>query len=134
MNWPIYVEAQNGHFTATLAGVPNVSVVEATREGAIAALRAKVDQRVEQGELLSIEIKPRGVTASAGAFADDPTLDGIIEDAYRLRDADRDSLSVELEDGLQGVSEQAGAFADDPTLRDLCEEIYRLRDADRDSL
>ncbi|NOT63145.1 MAG: hypothetical protein HOP19_23295 [Acidobacteria bacterium] len=134
MNWPIYVEAQNGHFTATLAGVPNVSVIEATREGAIAALRAKVDQRVAKGELLSIEIKPRGITASAGAFADDPTLDDIFDEAYRLRDADRDSLSFDPEDGLQGVSEQAGAFADDPTLREMVGEIYRSRDADRDSL
>jgi predicted HNH restriction endonuclease len=75
-----------------------------------------------------------GLSDLAGRSADDPTLREICEEAYRLRDADRDRLLHEDEARLQGVSDQAGAFADDPTLGDICDEIYRLRDADRDSL
>ena len=88
MSFPVLVEAQNGHFTATLVGMPTLSVVEATREEALAGLQTIIQQRIERGELLSLEVEPIGVTDLAGKYADDPTLSDICEEAYRLRDAE----------------------------------------------
>lgn len=88
MSFPVLVEAQNGHFTASLAGVPNLSAVEATRSEAIAALKIEIQQRIEQGELFALEIDTLGVSDLAGLFSDDSTLREICEEAYRLRDAE----------------------------------------------
>ncbi|MEP7340769.1 MAG: hypothetical protein ABI977_23770 [Acidobacteriota bacterium] len=88
MNFPVMVESQNGHFTASLVGAPSLSVVESTRAQAIAALKAEIQQRIEQGELLSLEVGPIGVSDLAGKFKDDPTLREICEQAYRERDAE----------------------------------------------
>lgn len=134
MSFRVFVEAQNGHFTATLAGAPQLKVVEATRAAAIASLKEAIHREVEQGEMVALDFEPLGLADLAGKYADDPTLREICEEAYRLRDEDRDRRLREPEAGFQGVSEQAGAFADDPTLHDIVDEAYRLRDADRDSL
>jgi predicted RNase H-like HicB family nuclease len=89
MTFPIYVEAQNGHFIASLVGVPGLSVAESTREQALTALRAVIQQHIEQGDLVSLEMDMIGVSSLAGKYKDDPTLRDICEEAYQLRDADR---------------------------------------------
>ena len=91
MTFPVLVEAQNGHFVASLIGVPDLSVVDATRARALAALRAKLQQRIEEGELVSLEVETIGVSDLAGIFSDDPTLRDICEEAYQLRDAEKQS-------------------------------------------
>lgn len=88
MTFPVLVEAQNGRFTASLAGVPSLSVTEATRTQAIAVLKAELQQRIEQGELVSLEVETIGVSDLAGIFSDDPTLREICEQAYQMRDAE----------------------------------------------
>jgi hypothetical protein len=88
MSFPILVEAQNGHFTAFLVGAPDLSVVKATREQAIAALRVEIQHRIHQDELLSLEVETVGVSDMAGIFTDDPTLRDICDEAYRLRDSE----------------------------------------------
>ncbi len=88
MTFPIMVEARGGRYAASLAGSPNVRVEEPTRSEAIDALRSKLRQRVERGELLSLEIDAEGVSSLAGKYRDDPTLGEICEEAYRLRDAE----------------------------------------------
>lgn len=62
---------------------------EATRAEAIAALRTEIQQRIAQGELLTLEVDAIGVTDLAGKFKDDPTLREICEQAYQMRDAER---------------------------------------------
>ena len=57
----------------------------------IQELRKKLIQRNE------IESEFLGITDSAGCFADDPTLDDLVEEIYRLRDADRDNLMREAD-------------------------------------
>lgn len=91
MTFPVLVKAQNGHFTASLVGAPNLSVVDSTRSLALAALKAEIQQRIEQGELVSLEIETMGVSELAGIFSDDPTLRDICEEAYQLRDAEKQS-------------------------------------------
>ncbi len=89
MSFPVLVEMQAGQFAASLAGVPNVRVVQPTRSQAITALKSEIQQRIELGELLSLDIESVSVSSLAGRYSDDPTLREICEDAYQLRDAER---------------------------------------------
>jgi len=89
MTFPILVEAVDGGFAASLAGVPGVRVVSVDRAEAISGLRAEIQHRVAIGELLSIEIEAASVLSLAGKYSDDPTLSGICDEAYELRDAER---------------------------------------------
>jgi hypothetical protein len=89
MSFPIFVEAVNGQFAASLIGAPNVRVVKPDRAQAIAGLKAEIQQRVALVELLSIEIDAFNVSSLAGKYGSDPTLCESCDDAYQLRDADR---------------------------------------------
>ena len=86
MSFPVFVEADNGHFTASLIGVPQLSVVGLTRDQAIATLKQEIQHRIEDGQLLSLDVAPIGVSDLAGKYADDPTLREICEQAYQLSD------------------------------------------------
>jgi hypothetical protein len=88
MTFPIFIEARNGHFTASLVGAPGLSVVESTRALAIAALKMEIQQRIEIGELIPLEFESIGVSNLAGKYSADPTLREICEQAYQLRDAE----------------------------------------------
>ncbi|MBI3795729.1 MAG: hypothetical protein HY268_02015 [Deltaproteobacteria bacterium] len=91
MTFPVVVEACNGQFTASLVGVPNVRVVGPTRSQAIDALKVVIEHRIALGELLSLEIETTGVSSLAGKYETDPTLRMICEEAYQLRDVERDT-------------------------------------------
>lgn len=88
MSFPIFVEAINGQFAASLIGAPNVRVVKPNRAQAIAGLKAEIEQRVALGELLSLEIDAVSVSSLAGKYGSDPTLRDICDEAYQLRDAE----------------------------------------------
>jgi hypothetical protein len=90
VSFAVFVEPSNGRFAAGLVGAPDVRAVGSTRAEAVAALQGELQQRIARGELLSLEVAPVGVSALAGKFADDPTLREICEEAYRLRDAERE--------------------------------------------
>jgi hypothetical protein len=89
MTFPVLIEAGDGQFAASLVGAPNVRVVEPTRSQAIAALKAEIQQRIERGELLSLEVEVVGISSLAGKYGTDPTLREICDNAYQLRDAER---------------------------------------------
>lgn len=90
MTLPVLVEDCDGQFAASLVGEPKVRVVGATRSQAIDALKAEIEQRVAQGELVSLDIETIGVSNLAGKYKADPTLRAICDDAYEARDAERD--------------------------------------------
>lgn len=90
MTFPVFVEASQGQFTAQLVGAPFVQAVGTTRDQALTALRAAIQERVRIGELTLIEVEPLGVSDLAGTYRDDPTLREICDEAYRLRDAERE--------------------------------------------
>jgi hypothetical protein len=92
MTFPILVEPYHGQFAAKLVGEEGTRVVRSTRDEALAAMATEIQQRVQRGELVSVEIPRRGVSAVAGRFADDPTLQGICADIYADRDRERDGL------------------------------------------
>lgn len=87
MSFPIFVEAVNGQFAASLIGAPSVRVVKPNRAQAIAGLKAEIQQRVALGELLSLEIDAISVSDLAGKYGSDATLRQIRDEAYQLRDS-----------------------------------------------
>ena len=86
MNLPILVQNLDRKFTATIIGAPDISAAGATREEAITGLRQLVQQRVDCGEIASLEFDEW--LDLAGKYRDDPMLNAICEEAYRARDAD----------------------------------------------
>lgn len=89
MSFPIFVEAVNGQFAASLIGAPNVRVVKPNRAQAIAGLKAEIQQRVALGELLSLDVDTLGISSLAGKYGSDPALREIRDEAYQLRDSER---------------------------------------------
>jgi hypothetical protein len=89
MTFPVVIEACDGQFAASFVGAPNVRVVEPTRDQAIAALRGELQQRVQRGELLALDIDVVSISSLAGKYSADPTLREICNQAYQRRDAGR---------------------------------------------
>jgi hypothetical protein len=88
MTFSVVVGAFENRFAATLLGEPEIRATGRTREAAIAALKAEIAQRVERGELITLDIDSVGITSLAGKYSGEPTLEGICADAYRDRDAE----------------------------------------------
>lgn len=88
MTFPVFVHAANGQFEAALVGAPDVRATASTREEALAALEAAIARRLDQGELVALEVRRRGLAQLFGKYRDDPTLREICATAYQERDAD----------------------------------------------
>jgi hypothetical protein len=88
MTFSVIVHTAAGQFEATLVGAPEVRATAPTRLEALAALESALEKRVEQGELVTLEIGRKGLAGLFGKFRDDPTLREICEDAYKERDAE----------------------------------------------
>ncbi|HEY7157253.1 MAG TPA: hypothetical protein VH575_25090 [Gemmataceae bacterium] len=88
MTFPVLVHPSCGQFEAALVGAPDVRAVAATREEALAALETAIAKRLDQGELVALEVRRRGLAGLFGKYRDDPTLPEIREAAYKERDAD----------------------------------------------
>lgn len=91
MTFPVLVEPRDGQFAASLVGAPDVCVGEPTRDQAITALKAELQQRIEHGELISLEVDAVSVSSLTGKYGDDPTLREIRDQAYQRRDAESHS-------------------------------------------
>jgi predicted RNase H-like HicB family nuclease len=88
MTFPVMVHPSNGQFEAALVGAPDVRASASTREEALAALESAIAQRLDQGELVALEVRRHGLAGLFGIYRDDPTLRAICETAYQERDAD----------------------------------------------
>jgi hypothetical protein len=89
MSFPIFIHQDNGQFTATLLGAPDVRVSAATRQQAIAQMQAALQQRLSAGELVFLDASAtEGIMAAAGKYRDDPFLEDICDEIYRQRDAE----------------------------------------------
>ena len=89
MTVPILIQYAAGQFTASLLGSPEVRCIRPSKDEAVAALQQELAQKVSSGELINLDVPPSGVTALAGLFAGDESLQEIRADIYRDRDADR---------------------------------------------
>jgi hypothetical protein len=88
MTFSVQVQAAEGQFEATLVGAPEVRAKAATREQALAALESAIEKRLDQGELVALEVRRPGLTGLFGKYRDDPTLRVVCEQAYQERAAD----------------------------------------------
>lgn len=88
MNFSVMVHTVHGQFEAALVGAPEVRASAATRADALAALETVIEKRVQQGELVTLEIGRKGLAGLFGKYRDDPTLQDICDEAYKERDAD----------------------------------------------
>jgi hypothetical protein len=87
MTFPVHVSPLNGAFTAVILGAPEMKATGSTREVALEALKTELEQQISSGELVFLEVEPKGLLGLAGKYKDDPTLDDIVSEAYRYRDA-----------------------------------------------
>lgn len=88
MTFPVIVHPSNGQYEAALVGAPDVRATAPTREKALRALQSTIAERLDQGELVALEVPGRGLTGLFGKYREDPTLREICESAYQERDAD----------------------------------------------
>ena len=88
MTFSVIVHPHADQFEASLVGAPEVRVVAPTRRAALAALESVIENRIEKGELVALEVGRKGIAGLFGKYRDDPTLQQICDDAYRDRDAD----------------------------------------------
>lgn len=90
MTVPVWIEQQNGHFTATVLGAPGMHASASSREKAIEALRVEVETRLSAGELLLLGVEPKGLGALAGRYASDDVSrqawNDVVAEAYRQRE------------------------------------------------
>jgi hypothetical protein len=89
MTFPILVQPTDGRFHASVLGSPAITADGATKQEALDALRANINERLANGELVLLDVPYRAVTDFAGLFKDDPTLKEIVEGIYRERDAQK---------------------------------------------
>ncbi len=92
MPFPIVVESTDGQFSARLLGDKSVCVVRPTRHEAVDAIAREIERRVQDGELVSIDIPKPGAAAMIGLGADDPTWPELVREIYAERDRERDEL------------------------------------------
>jgi len=87
MTFPVTVHPSDGQFEAALVGAPDVHATAATREEALAALESAIAKRLDQGELVALEVRRRGLTGLFGKYRGDSTLSEICKETYyeRLR-------------------------------------------------
>ena len=100
MTFPILVLQTNGKFTASVLGSPQVAAEGATKEQAVATVTAQLQSRMTAGEVVLVNIPDSGfvgISGLAGKYKDDPTLREICEEAYRLRDAERDAEANDVD-------------------------------------
>ncbi|MFO0965611.1 MAG: hypothetical protein U0793_08520 [Gemmataceae bacterium] len=84
----LHLTKATGHIETSLVGAPDVRATASTRAEALAKLESAISKRLDQGELVMLEVRRRGLAGLFGKFRDDPTLREICEEAYRERDAD----------------------------------------------
>jgi hypothetical protein len=56
MTVPVWVEQQNGKFTATVLGAPQVRAEGVTKEQAVAAVAAQLRSRITNGEVVFVDV------------------------------------------------------------------------------
>ncbi len=81
------IEEPDGRFTARLVGEPDLSATSATAEQAVEQLRARLQEEVNWGRLLAIELpKQNPVLQFAGHAKDDPEFEEYLEEIRKYRE------------------------------------------------
>lgn len=95
-----------GQYTAEVVGLPAIHATAATREDALAQVRAVAARWVSSGELVSLAIPLRApVQKPAGWAKDDPLEQEFLDDLAQMRREDLDRTLREYEREDQGCSD-----------------------------
>ncbi len=93
MQYPVQIERQNGHYHASVLTVPTLTQTAATRAEVLRLIQAALLEHMQRTEIVYVEIPASDVTvvadhwlASAGSFADAPTLLPMVEEIDAARD------------------------------------------------
>lgn len=91
MSSPVLVRPMNGHFQALLYGSELYFAEGETRQAALAALQAKMDQKGADEQWVTIALPWAAVTDFAGTVSgtEADAWDEIVREAYRERDAEK---------------------------------------------
>jgi hypothetical protein len=77
----------DGRLTARVLGAPELQATAATAEEAVASLRARLQEEVNCGRLLAVELPLRNpVMDLAGHARDDPEFEEYLEEIRRFRE------------------------------------------------
>ena len=84
----VRMTGENGRVRATLLGSPITFGEGETPDQAMAALNAELVRVIQNREVnwTVFNDEPQGLLALAGAWQNDPDIEGIVKEAYRLRD------------------------------------------------
>lgn len=93
MRYALFITRRDdGTYEGSVPLVPEIKESAPTREEAIGAVREALHTRLSQVEIVTVEL-PDSITtpvdpwqATAGILADDPTLEGLLEEIYAARD------------------------------------------------
>ena len=94
MRYPVQIEQQNGHYHASVLAVPTLTQTATTRAEVLHLIQEALLDYVKRTEIVYVEIPttdaPPAATdhwlATAGSFADDPTLLPMLDEIYATRD------------------------------------------------
>jgi predicted RNase H-like HicB family nuclease len=84
MTVPVWVEQNNGTFTASVPGMPQLRSTAATKDQAVAALVATLTDRQTRGELILVNLPPAAPPLQCSE-AESEAWDEIVEEIYRHR-------------------------------------------------
>lgn len=91
----VLLPQQDGSVEPTVPAIPDLSMIGRDRERALDLVRCAIAERLDKGDLVVIEV-PATIeatqnpwVATAGMFADDPTLEPMLKEIYAARDAER---------------------------------------------
>ena len=93
MQYQVFIQSQSEqNFTASVVGIPNLTVEGRTEEEALSLAKAALEVQLATGKFVTIEVnsilQPRETEAQmryAGVFADDPTFDDFMEKLAVIR-------------------------------------------------
>lgn len=84
---PVWVEQENGTFTATVPGVPKLTATAGTRDEAVSALVTDLTARQSRGELVMVALPPQPTTPRGPRSAEEEEAwDEVVAEIYRERD------------------------------------------------
>jgi predicted RNase H-like HicB family nuclease len=96
MKYTVILTEDNGHFKATVAGLPDFDVLAKTRTEALSNVSKAISKLIARSEIIQLEVPTAPKTGSIsndipwewfGAFKDDPTWGELFEDIERQRNA-----------------------------------------------
>ncbi|WP_019502553.1 type II toxin-antitoxin system HicB family antitoxin [Pseudanabaena sp. PCC 6802] len=95
MQYQVFVESRSEHqFVASVVGLPNCIAEGASKEEAISKAKTVLTEKMNRGELVTIEIEPQAIKPKIdpwlkhfGIFANDPTFEDFLEEVAAYRKA-----------------------------------------------